>query len=172
MAEKSFSNDYSPQTSLLKVPFLQIMADLKNQVLADVKSAMKSGEKKTLGVLRLISAAFKQHEVDRREDVSDEMAVTILTRMSKQRRESITQFEAGNRDDLAQQEKFELVIIQKYLPAQLSEDEMIKEVESAIHKANANAMSDMGKVMGLLRSLSGRADMSLISALVKKKLSP
>ena len=75
------------------------MSDLKSQVLADVKSAMKSGEKEILGVLRLISAAFKQHEVDKREDVDDETAVIILTRMSKQRRESITQFEAGNRDD-------------------------------------------------------------------------
>lgn len=147
------------------------MPDLKSQLLADVKSAMKSGEKEILGVLRLISAAFKQHEVDKREDVGDETAVIILTRMSKQRRESITQFEAGNRDDLARQEKLELDIIQKYLPTQLSEDEMIKKVESAIHEANATAMSDMGKVMGLLRNLTGRADMSSISALVKKKLS-
>ena len=147
------------------------MPDLKSQVLADVKSAMKSGEKEILGVLRLISAAFKQHEVDKREDVGDETAVIILTRMSKQRRESITQFEAGNRDDLARQEKLELDIIQKYLPTQLSEDEMLKKVESAIHEANATAMSDMGKVMGLLRNLTGRADMSSISALVKKKLS-
>lgn len=147
------------------------MPDLKSQVLADVKSAMKSGEKEVLAVLRLISAAFKQHEVDKREDVDDGTAIIILTRMSKQRRESITQFEAGNRDDLAEQEKLELGIIQKYLPTQLSEDEMIKEVESAIHEANATAMSDMGKVMGLLRNLAGRADMSSISALVKKKLS-
>jgi uncharacterized protein YqeY len=148
------------------------MSDLRSQVLADVKSAMKSGEKEVLGALRLISAAFKQHEVDKRENVSDEIAITILTRMSKQRRESITQFEAGNRDDLAQQENLELDIIQKYLPTQLSEDEIVKEVESAIHEANATAMRDMGKVMGLLRSLAGRADMSSISALVKKKLSP
>jgi len=171
MAEKSLSNDYSSQTPLLSTSFLQIMPDLKSQVLADVKSAMKSGEKEVLGVLRLISAAFKQHEVDKREDVDDGTAIIILTRMSKQRRESITQFEAGNRDDLAEQEKLELGIIQKYLPTQLSEDEMIKEVESAIHEVNATAMSDMGKVMGLLRNLAGRADMSSISALVKKKLS-
>ena len=171
MAEKSLSNDYSSQTPLLSTSFLQIMPDLKSQVLADVKSAMKSGEKEVLGVLRLISAAFKQHEVDKREDVDDGTAIIILTRMSKQRRESITQFEAGNRDDLAEQEKLELGIIQKYLPTQLSEDEMIKEVESAIHEANATAMSDMGTVMGLLRNLAGRADMSSISALVKKKLS-
>lgn len=148
------------------------MSDLRSQVLADVKTAMKSGEKEVLGVLRLISAAFKQYEVDKREDVRDEIAISILTRMSKQRRESITQFEAGSRDDLAEQEKFELDIIKKYLPIQLSEEEMVKEVESAIHEADATAMSDMGKVMGLLRSLAGRADMSSISALVKKKLSP
>ena len=172
MAEKSLSNDYSSQTPLLSNSFLRIMPDLKSQVLADVKSAMRSGEKELLGVLRLISAAFKQHEVDKREDVDDGTAIIILTRMSKQRRESITQFEAGNRDDLAQQEKLELEIIQKYLPTQLSEDEMIKEVEAAIHEANAATMSDMGKVMGLLRSLAGRADMSAISVLVKKKLSP
>jgi len=171
MAEKSLSNDYSSQTPLLSTSFLRIMPDLKSQILADVKSAMKSGEKEVLGVLRLISAAFKQHEVDKREDVDDGTAIIILTRMSKQRRESITQFEAGKRDDLAEQEKLELGIIQKYLPTQLSEDEMIKEVESAIHEANATAMSDMGKVMGLLRNLAGRADMSSISALVKKKLS-
>ena len=171
MAEKSLSNDYSSQTPLLSTSFLRIMPDLKSQILADVKSAMKSGEKEVLAVLRLISAAFKQHEVDKREDVDDGTAIIILTRMSKQRRESITQFEAGNRDDLAEQEKLELRIIQKYLPTQLSEDEMIKEVESAIHEANATAMSDMGKVMGLLRNLAGRADMSSISALVKKKLS-
>jgi len=172
MAEKSLSNDYPSQTPLLSNSFLRIMPDLKSQVLADVKSAMKSGEKELLAVLRLISAAFKQHEVDKREDVGDETAVVILTRMGKQRRESIAQFEAGNRDDLAQQERTELEIIQKYLPTQLSEDEMIKEVEAAIHEANATAMSDMGKVMGLLRSLAGRADMSAISTLVKKKLSP
>ncbi len=171
MAEKSLSNDYSSQTPLLTNSFLRIMPDLKSQVLADVKSAMKSGEKEILGVLRLISAAFKQHEVDKRDDVDDETAVIILTRMSKQRRESITQFEAGNRDDLAKQEKLELEIIQKYLPTQLSEDEMIKEVEAAIAEANATAMSDMGKVMVRLRSLAARADMSAISGLVKKKLS-
>jgi len=149
------------------------MSALKDQILTDIKSAMKSGEKETLGALRLISAAFKQHEVDAREDVSDEMAVTILTRMSKQRRESISQFEAGNREDLVKQEKLELDILTKYLPIQLSEPEMAQEVELAIHKAKATAMNDMGKVMRLLnQSLAGRADMGKISALVKQKLTP
>ena len=173
MGKKSFSNDHSSLALILKQSFIEIMCSLKDLILTDVKLAMKSGEKENLGALRLISAAFKQHEVDKRENVSDQIAVTILMRMSKQRRESITQFEAGNREDLARQEKLELNIIAKYLPIQLSETEIAQEVESAINKAKASAMKDMGKVMEILnQSLAGKADMAKISAFVKQKLLP
>ena len=144
----------------------------KETLSADIKAAMKAGEKDKLAALRLISAAVKQHEVDKRSDVDDDVAVELLTRMVKQRRESISQYESAGRDDLAQKEHFELDLITAYLPQQLSTDEIETKVKDAIENTGASTMKDMGKVMGALNTeLKGRADMSAVSAQVKAALS-
>ena len=147
------------------------MADIKNQVSEDVKSAMRSKDKGRLAALRLIQAAFKQKEVDERIELNDEQTIAILDKMAKQRRESIEQYEKAGRDDLAEQEHFELDIIESYLPAKLSEDEINKMIDAAIAKTNAESIKDMGKVMGLLKGeLQGRADMGQVSGLIKARL--
>ena len=133
---------------------------------------MRAGEKSSLAALRLVSAAFKQYEVDNRTEVSDETANQILTKMVKQRRESITQYEAGNRQDLVDQEQFEIDLLMAYLPEQLSTEEIKFRVVSAIEDCDASSMRDMGKVMGALNTeLQGKADMSTVSSLVKTLLS-
>ena len=132
---------------------------------------MKSGDKDRLAVLRLVSAAVKQREVDDRIDVDDREMITILDKMAKQRRESIEQFVKGGRDDLAEVEKKELEIIQTYLPQPLSEDEIQALIDQAVSDTGASEIRDMGKVMGVLKpQLQGRADMSAVSAKIKSKL--
>ncbi|MCP5201686.1 MAG: GatB/YqeY domain-containing protein [Gammaproteobacteria bacterium] len=139
--------------------------------MADIKTAMKAGEKDRLAALRLVSAAFKQFEVDNRAEVDDERAVELLTRMGKQRRESIAQYDGAGRGDLADKERFELDIINGFLPEQLDEAAIDAAVAEAIANSGASGMRDMGKVMGLLNaSLKGRADMSQVSARVKARL--
>ena len=136
-----------------------------------MKSAMKEGNKERLATIRLILAAVKQVEVDSRTDVSDDDLISILDKMSKQRRESISQFEKANRDDLATKEKSELAIIADYLPAALSDDEITELVEQAIEQTSASSMKDMGAVMSILKpQLQGRADMGLVSKQIKSKL--
>ena len=133
---------------------------------------MRAGERSSLAALRLASAAFKQYEVDNRTEVSDETANQILTKMVKQRRESITQYEAGNRQDLVDQEQFEINLLMTYLPKQLSTEEIKVRVISVIKDCDASSMRDMGKVMGALNTeLQGKADMSTVSSLVKTLLS-
>ena len=146
---------------------------LKGQILDDVKSVMKSGDKDRLKVLRLITAAIKQVEVDERIELDDDVAVLgILNKMVKQRRDSITQFEQGNRQDLADIEKSEIEIIGTYLPEQLSDEELDKLVDDAITATGAEGIRDMGKVMGNVKaSAEGRADMSAVGAKVKARLS-
>ncbi len=145
---------------------------IKDKLLEDIKTAMRAGERSSLAALRLVSAAFKQYEVDNRTEVSDEMANQILTKMVKQRRESITQYQAGNRQDLVDQEQFEINLLMTYLPEQLSTEEIKVRVISAIEDCDASSMRDMGKVMGALNSeLQGKADMSIVSNLVKAQLS-
>jgi len=132
---------------------------------------MRSKDKERLGALRLIQAAFKQKEVDERIELNDEQATAILDKMAKQHRDSITQFKEANRDDLVKVEQFELDIIEAYLPAQLSEDEINSFIENAISESGAESIKDMGKVMGLLKGeLQGRADMGKVSGLIKAKL--
>lgn len=144
---------------------------LKQRLTEDVKNAMRSKDKPRLGVLRLITAAIKQREVDERIELSDDDVTTILDKMNKQRRESISQFEKADRQELADQEKFEIEIINEYLPEQLSEDEIVKLVQDAISSTGASEMKDMGKVMGILKpQLQGRADMGSVSGLIKKQL--
>ena len=136
-----------------------------------MKSAMKAQEKEKLGVIRLILAALKQREVDERITLEDSDVLAILEKMTKQRRESITQFENANRQDLADQEKFELTIIQTYLPAQLPDTEVADLVKAAVASTGANSIKDMGKVMAILKpQLQGRADMSKVGELIKSLL--
>ena len=145
---------------------------LKGKILDDVKIAMKAGEKDRLKVLRLITAAIKQVEVDERKELDDDAAVlSILNKMVKQRRDSITQFEQGNRQDLADIEKSEIEIIGTYLPEQLSDAELDKLVDDAIATTGAQGIRDMGKVMGSVKAKAqGRADMSAVGAKVNARL--
>jgi uncharacterized protein YqeY len=136
-----------------------------------MKAAMKSGDKARLGVIRLILAAVKQVEVDERIEPDDSRVLSILDKMVKQRRDSISQYESAGRTELAEQEKFEIGIIQDYLPEQLSETEISALIDEALAATGASSMKDMGKLMGWLKpKLQGRADMGAVSASIKQKL--
>lgn len=144
---------------------------LKTRLTEDMKAAMKSGDKQRLGVIRLINAAIKQREVDERIALDDAQVLSALEKMLKQRKDSVTQYEAAGREDLAQVERDEIGVIQTYLPQQMSADELAVEVAAAIAAAGANGPADMGKVMAVLKpKIAGRADMGQASALVKQKL--
>ncbi|MBK1720144.1 GatB/YqeY domain-containing protein [Thiocystis violacea] len=144
---------------------------LKQQIQDDMKAAMKAGEKARLGVIRLILAAVKQREVDERIELDDAQVLAVLDKMLKQRRDSITQYSDAGREDLAEVERFEVGVIQGYLPAALSDQEIGDLLDAAIVASGASAMSDMGKVMAVLRpQVQGRADMGAVSALVKQRL--
>lgn len=139
---------------------------------ADLKNAMRERNKEELGVLRLITAAIKQVEVDERISVDEIRLITILDKMVKQRKESIVQFQQGGREDLVEQEQFELTIINRYLPEPLSETEVARLIDEALSETQASKISDMGKVMERLKpQLQGRADLSKVSGIVKSKLS-
>jgi uncharacterized protein YqeY len=145
---------------------------LKEQILDDVKTAMKAKEKDRLGTLRLITAAIKQREVDERTDLDDTQVLAILEKMIKQRRDSIKQYESAGRQELAEQEQREITIIETYMPAGLSDEEIAAMIDAAITESNAAGMQDMGKVMGALKAqMQGRADMGKVSGLVKQRLS-
>ena len=145
---------------------------LKNRLQDDMKTALKSKDKDRLGTIRLILAAVKQREVDERINLDDAAIITILDRMAKQRRESISQFQNAGRTDLADKEEFELAVIQSYLPAALSDAELDQLIEAAMVESGASSIRDMGKVMALIKpKAQGRADMSALSARVKARLS-
>lgn len=145
---------------------------LKGKILDDVKGAMKAGEKDRLKVLRLITAAIKQVEVDERVDPDDAAVLGILNKMVKQRRDSITQFKEGNRQDLAEIEQAEIEIIADYLPEQLSDAELDALIDDAIATTGAESIRDMGKVMGAVKArAAGRADMGAVGGKVKARLS-
>lgn len=149
-----------------------VASPLKARVTDDMKSAMRAGEKEKLVTIRLILSAIKQIEVDTRKDLDDTQVLSILDKMVKQRRESISHFEKAGRDELAAKEHQEIAIIQGYLPTQLSETEINDLIEEAITSTGAAAMRDMGKVMGILKpKLQGRADMGSVSASIKARLS-
>jgi hypothetical protein len=136
-----------------------------------VKDAMRAKEKERLSVLRQITAAIKQVEVDNRADLSDDDIVVILTKMTKQRREALDQFDKAGRDDLASIEKAELVVIEEFLPTPLSEEEIAEAIQAAISEAGASSIKDMGAVMNVLRpKIQGRADMGAVSGQVKAAL--
>jgi uncharacterized protein YqeY len=148
------------------------MSELKKQIQDAAISAMKSGEKPRLAVIRLITASIKQIEVDERIELDDARIIAILDKMVKQRRESISQFKTASRDDLIKQESFEIDIIQEYLPQALSEEEVDEIVNKAIAQTSAISIKDMGKVMGLVKpQIIGRADMGEISGRIKSILS-
>jgi hypothetical protein len=144
---------------------------LKNQITEDMKSAMKAGEKDRLKVVRLILAAVKQVEVDQRIELDDAAVLAVLDKMVKQRRDSVEQFEKGNREDLAAIERAEIEVLKEYLPEQLSADELAALVDEAIATSGAESMRDMGKVMGQIKArAAGRADMGAVSTAVKERL--
>ncbi len=144
---------------------------LRERVQEDMKSAMRSGEKERLATIRLILAAIKQREVDERITLDDLQTLSVIEKMSKQRRESIVQFEAGNRADLVAKENAELVILQAYLPTQLGDSEVDALITAAIAATGAASIKDMGKVVANVKAAAqGRADMAAVSARVKAKL--
>ncbi len=144
---------------------------LKSQLLSDMKSSMKSGDKARLLVIRNMLSAIKQIEVDERIDLDDARVVSVLDKMSKQRRESIAQFTIAGRNDLIQIEASELEIIQEYLPEALSDTDIETAIEEAINSTGAISIKEMGKVMGMLKpKLQGRADMGKVSQLIKSRL--
>jgi uncharacterized protein YqeY len=144
---------------------------LKTRISEDMKTAIRAKEAPRLATIRLLLAAMKQREVDERVELSDADIVAIIDKMIKQRRESIAQFEKGGRQDLAETERFEIGVLQTYMPAALSESEINTEIGAAIQSTGAKAMADMGKVMAVLKTkLAGKADMAKVSGLVKAKL--
>ena len=144
---------------------------LKQQLIEDMKSAMKSGDKTRLGVIRLINAAIKQKEVDERIELDDAQELAVLDKMVKQRRDSISQYDAAGREDLSAVEHTEMAIIEHYLPAKLGEAEIRAAIDAAVAETGAAGPADMGKVMAVLKpQLAGQADMGLVSQLLKKKL--
>ena len=145
---------------------------LKSQIEQDMRSALKARNATQLSTLRLLMAAMKQHEIDRRLDLADADVLSIIEKMIKQRRESIRIFLEAERKELADKEQTELDVLVTYMPEQLTDAEVRKAVQDAIAKTNAEGPRDMGKVMGLLKSeLSGKADFSSISGIVKESLS-
>jgi uncharacterized protein len=144
---------------------------LKERITEDMKTAMRSGEKERLGVIRMLQAAIKQREVDERIVLDDTQVITVLEKMLKQRRESIAQYEAGNRADLVAKETAEMAVLQPYLPAQLSDAELDGLIAAAIAQTGAATVKDMGKVMGIVKAqAAGRADMGAVGARIKAKL--
>ena len=144
---------------------------LKNRIQEDVKVAMRARDRDRLAVLRLVTAAIKQKEVDERVEMDDTAVLAVLDKMAKQRRESLEQYEKHGREDLAQQERFELELLKDYLPEPLSEDALSELISQAIADSGASSMKDMGAVMGQLREkVQGRADMKAVSNAVRAKL--
>jgi hypothetical protein len=144
---------------------------LKQRILEDVTATMRARDKPRLGTLRLVTAAIKQVEVDSRSDLDDAGVLTVLEKMLKQRRDSLQQYSDAGRRDLADQERYEIAIIEAYMPESLPAVELEALIDAAIAETSATSMRDMGKVMGLLKSrVQGRADLGAVSGTVKQKL--
>jgi uncharacterized protein YqeY len=144
---------------------------LKERITEDMKAAMRSGEKERLGVIRMITSAIKQREVDERITLDDAQVLSVLEKMIKQRKESVAQFEAGKRPDLVAKEAAEITLLQAYLPTQLSEVEVDALIGEAIAASNASSIKDMGKVMGVIKARAqGRVDLGSVGAKIKAKL--
>jgi len=144
---------------------------LKAKITEDMKAAMKAKEAQRLSAIRLLLAAIKQREVDERKDLTEGEITAVIEKMIKQRRDSISQFQAANRQDLVDVETFELNLLSGYLPKQLTDAEIAAEISAALAQTGAKGVPDMGKVMGVLKSkLAGRADLGKVSAMVRAKL--
>ncbi len=147
------------------------MSELKQQLTADMKQAMRDKDKPRLGVVRLVLAAIKQREVDERVELDNTQVLAVLDKMVKQRRDSVRQFEEAGRQDLADQESFEITVLQTYLPEALGDDELDALIDEAIAASGASSMKEMGKAMGILKPrVQGRADMGAVSAKLKARL--
>ena len=145
---------------------------IKDQLTADMNTAMKAGDKPRLGVIRLVNAAIKQREVDERIELDDAQVLAVLEKMVKQRRDSISQYDAAGRLDLSRIERDEMAIIEHYLPAKMGEAEVVDAIDAAVLETGAAGPADMGKLMAVLKPrLAGRADMGDVSKLVKQRLS-
>jgi uncharacterized protein len=146
-------------------------SSIKEKIVEDMKTAMRSQAKERLSAIRLIMAAMKQREVDERIELTNEQILVTLNKMIKQRRDSISQYEAGNRPDLAKREAEEIRVIQEYLPTPLTEPEIDQAIATAIQESGAASAKDMGKVMSVLKTkIQGKADMTVVSAKVKERL--
>ncbi len=144
---------------------------LKARITDDMKTAMRSGEKERLGVIRMLTAAIKQREVDERITLDDAQVIGVIEKMIKQRKESLQQFQAGHRPDLADKEAAEITLLQTYLPAALTDGEVDALIAEAIATSGAASIKDMGKVMALIKSRAqGRADMAVVGSKIKAKL--
>ena len=144
---------------------------LKTRLIEDMKAAMKGGQKDKLGVIRLVNAAIKQREVDERIELDDAQVLSAMEKMLKQRKDSLSQFEAAGREDLAAIERYEITVIQVYLPEQMSAAELQAAVDAAVAETGATGQADMGKVMAVLKpKVAGRADMGALSGLVRSAL--
>jgi uncharacterized protein len=145
---------------------------LKERITDDMKAAMRAGEKERLGIIRMITAAIKQREVDERIVLDDIQVLSVLEKMIKQRKESLVQFQAGNRQDLVEKEAAEITLLQGYLPSQLSAAEIDALINEAVAATGAASIKDMGKVMAAIKAKAqGRADMAKVGAIIKAKLS-
>src|SRR5271156_1343793 len=145
---------------------------LKERITDDMKAAMRSGEKERLGVIRMIPAAIKQREVDERISLDDAQVLSVLEKMIKQRKESVEQFKAGNRQDLVDKEAAEITLLQGYMPSQLSDAELDALINEAVAATGAASIKDMGKVMGIIKGKAqGRADMAAVGTKIKARLS-
>jgi uncharacterized protein YqeY len=147
------------------------LSTLKERITDDMKAAMRSGEKERLGVIRMVTAAIKQREVDERITLDDAQVLSVLEKMIKQRKESLVQFQAGNRPDLVDKESSEITLLQGYLPSQLSDAEIDALIGDTIASTGAASIKDMGKVMGIIKGKAqGRADLGKVGAKIKAKL--
>lgn len=151
---------------------LNIMSELKKQITNDMKLAMKAKDKESLKAIRMIIGAIKQREVDDRIELNDSQVLAVIQKMVKQRKDSISQFKEAGRTDLVEAEEAELVVINNYMPEQMSEAELAVAVDLAITNLGATSMQDMGKLMGVLKQqFDGTADMGVVSAIIRSKLS-
>ena len=145
---------------------------MRDKIINDIKEAMKSQDKEKLAVLRMVKGAMQLEEINKKQELNDEDVIAVISKQIKTRKESIVEFEKGNRADLIEKTQAEIKILEAYMPEQLSEEEVNKIIEEAIEQVNPQAPSDMGKIMGIVTpKLKGRADMSSVSKIVKEKIS-
>jgi uncharacterized protein YqeY len=145
---------------------------MRDKIINDIKEAMKSQDKEKLAVLRMVKGAMQLEEINKKQELNDEDVIAVISKQIKTRKESIVEFEKGNRSDLIEKTQAEIKILEEYMPEQLSEEEVNKIIEEAIEQVNPQAPSDMGKIMGIVTpKLKGRADMSSVSKIVKEKIS-